>query len=236
MEKDYKGINIHQKILKPRRYRMPIEWFASLYFNIINRAKLKKENFKSFKEPSLILSNHASMQDFASMVGLMFPRRTCWVISIEEFNGREWLFRHIGGIPKRKFTSDLILIKHIAEMIRKKHMSVVIYPETRFSLAGINEQLSPALGKLAKLCDCRVIMVKQYGNFIVSPQWAKHPYRENHVEARAIELFSKESPMLSMFLKSKIIISDNSIICGFISSIPRAQLIPTDKGFACSIL
>lgn len=192
MKNSYKGIDIHKKILKPRWYLMLVEWAATLYFSIINRVKYKKTNFKSFKEPSLILATHASMQDFASMVGLMFPYRTCWVISIEEFNGREWLFRHIGGIPKRKFTSDIILIKHIAEMIRKKHMSVVIYPETRFSLAGVNEQLSPALGKLAKLCKSRVIVVKQNGNFIVSPQWAKHPYRDNHVEAFATQLFSKE--------------------------------------------
>lgn len=190
MAKNEKKFDMNKKVIKPRWYLMPIEWVGSLYFKIIGRVKFKKTNFKSFKEPSLILSNHASMIDFANVVLSMFPYRTCWIASIEEFNGREWLFRHIGVFPKRKFTTDLVVIKRTAELIRKQNMSVCIYPEARFSLAGINEDISTGLGKMAKLCKCRVIVLKQKGNFIFSPQWNKHPYRYNKVEVEAVEVFS----------------------------------------------
>ena len=187
-----KKIEANKKVLKPRWYLMILVWIIALYYKIIGRVKLTKTNFKSYKEPSLILCNHASMIDMANVVLSMFPYRTCWPASIEEFNGREWLFRHLGVFPKRKFTTDLVLIKRIAELIRKRNISVTIYPEARFSLAGINEDISKALGKLAKLCKCRVIVIKQKGNFIMSPQWNKHPYRGNKVYVEATEVCSSK--------------------------------------------
>lgn len=189
-------VEAKKKVLKPRFYLMPIVWIVALYYKIIGRVKLKKVNFKSYKEPAIILCNHASMIDMANVVLSMFPYRVCWVASIEEFNGREWLFRHLGIFPKRKFTNDLIVIKRIAELIRKRNISVCIYPETRFSFAGINESISPALGKLAKLCKCRVIVIKQKGNFVMSPQWNKHPYRGNKVEVEATEVFSANDAII----------------------------------------
>lgn len=182
----------NQKVMKPRWYLMIIVWIIALYYKIIARTKFRKTNFKSYKEPSIILCNHASMIDMANVVSSMFPYRVCWVASIEEFNGRNWLFRRLGVFPKRKFTTDLIVIKRIAELIRQRNMSVCIYPEARFSLAGINEDISKALGKLAKLCKCRVIVIKQKGNFVMSPQWNKHPYRGNKVYVEATQVFSSK--------------------------------------------
>ena len=77
----------NKKVLKPRFYLMPIVWIVALYYKIIARVKLKKVNFKSYKEPAIILCNHASMIDMANVVLSMFPYRVCWIASIEEFNG-----------------------------------------------------------------------------------------------------------------------------------------------------
>lgn len=193
--KETKNFDMNKKILKPRWYLMPLEWSCALFYKVIARVKYVKTNFKSYKEPAIVLCNHASMIDMGNVVFSMFPRRVCWVASVEEFNDREWLFRHLGVFPKRKFTSDFVLIRRIAELIKKRNISVCIYPETRFSFAGINERLSPALGKLAKLCKCRVIVIKQTGNYLMSPQWGKHPYRHNKVKVEATEIFTKEEAM-----------------------------------------
>ena len=186
-----KRFDMNKKVMKPRFYLMPVVWIISLYWRIIGKTKFSK-NFKSYKEPALILANHASMIDFPNVVISMFPRRVCWISSIEEFIGREWIFRHVGVYPKRKFTNDLVVVKRTADLIRKKHISVCIYPEARFSIAGVNEQLPPSLGKMAKLCKCRIIIAKQHGNYLFSPQWAKHPYRKSKVTFEANELLSKE--------------------------------------------
>ena len=56
---------------------------------------------------------------------------------------------------------------------------MVIYPEARFSLAGINEDIGKALGKLVKMANVPCVVLNQKGNFIRSPQWCKHPIRHN---------------------------------------------------------
>lgn len=162
---------------KPRSILMPIEWVASIIPLLLARQKVRKHNMKGLKGPFLIFSNHAAMIDFQVAVKATFPHKSQWVISIEEFVGREWLMRGIGGIPKRKFTTGPTLIKQIMRCIRVNKKNVVIYPEARYSLAGITEDMSGAMGKLAKLAGVPVIVINQKGHFIHQPQWNKKPVR-----------------------------------------------------------
>lgn len=194
MNKNVKRFDMLKAPIMPKWYLRPVAWFGSLAFNgpFATRTKTIKHNFKSFKEPALIFQNHASMVDFANVVTSMFPHLPCWVVSIEEFVGREWIFRNIGCFPKRKFTNDMVLIKNIVDIINRKKRSVVIYPETRFSICGVTEDIGEALGKLVKLCKCRVIVSNQKGNFLHSPQWNKHPYRKVRVINDCYEVVTKE--------------------------------------------
>ncbi len=195
MEKKEEHLDIHWEAKTPRWYLRPIEWVGSAFFVLQARTKFIHTNKVSYKEPCLILSNHASFIDFPNVVVDMFPRKQCWVISIEEFVGRGWLFKNIGGIAKRKFTSDLHMIKQIVNLIKNKKTSVVIYPEARFSLAGINEDLGEGLGRLAKACECPVIVYNQKGNFLRSPQWNKRPYRDVRVYAEVTTVVNKEEAL-----------------------------------------
>ena len=195
MEKEQEHLNIHWEAKKPKWYLRPIEWVGSAFFVAQARTKFIHTNKVSYKEPALILSNHASFIDFPNVVVDMFPRKQCWVISIEEFVGREWLFKGIGGIAKRKFTSDLHMIKQIVDLIKNQRVSVVIYPEARFSIAGINEDLGEGLGRLAKACECPVIVFNQKGNFLRSPQWNKRPYRDVRVYADVTTVVTKEDAL-----------------------------------------
>ncbi len=121
-----------------------------------------------------------------------FPARSAWVISIEEFIGREWLLRNVGGIYKRKFTSDLKVVKHILHALTRQKICCTIYPEARFALAGVNEQIDTALGKLAKTAKVPVAVFMQKGNFLQSPQWCKHPYRRVPIEGEIKQIVTKE--------------------------------------------
>lgn len=196
MEKEQEHLDIHWEAKKPKWYLRPIEWVGSAFFVAQARTKFIHTNKVNYNEPSLILSNHASFIDFPNVVVDMFPHRQCWVISIEEFVGREWLFKGIGGIAKRKFTSDLHMIKTIVDLIKNQKVSVVIYPEARFSLAGINEDLGEGLGRLAKACECPVIVYNQKGNFLRSPQWNKRPYRDVRVYADITTVVTKEDSLI----------------------------------------
>lgn len=193
--KKEKEFELHKKIQKPSWYLLPIEWIGAWWFSGIfgTRTRIKKINCEGLKPPYLVFANHASFIDFANLIKANMPQKNCWVTSIEEFNGREWLMRHIGCIPKRKFTKDTVLIRNCYNALHKLKCNVVIYPEARFTLAGINEDIGKALGKFVKLCKVPVIVMNQKGTFIRSPQWNKHPYRKGfRCEADFTQIVTKE--------------------------------------------
>lgn len=154
--------------------------------------KIKRVNCEGLKPPYLVLSTHGSFVDFPMSVKSTFPHATSWVASIEEFVGREYLFRKMGTIYKRKFTNDITVVRHVLNALVKQKGIVTIYPEARFSLVGINERLDNALGKLVKTAKCPVVVFVLHGNFLRSPQWDKHPYRHVPVSGEFIQVATRE--------------------------------------------
>lgn len=67
-----------------------------------------------------------------------------------------------------------------------------MYPEARFSLAGINEKLDRSLGKFVKAAGCPVVVMLMHGNFLRSPQWNKKPVRLVPVTADMYQVVTKE--------------------------------------------
>lgn len=177
---------------EPSKVLLPIEWIIAFFFAPPWRASIKKVNCEDLKPPYFLISNHACMRDFAMAVYAMFPHRAYWLISVEEFAGREKLLRAIGGIGKRKFTLQLPVVKHCMQALMKKKITVSIYPEARYSIAGINERLDGALGKLAKKANVPVVLFMQHGNFLSSPQWNKSPSRAVKSQGEFIQLVSRE--------------------------------------------
>lgn len=190
--KQEKRIDTKRAPNKPRPYLMPIEWGGALPMTMSAKAKINKINTEGLKPPYLILCNHASFIDFPIVVRAIFPHRCSWVISVEEFVGRDWLMRGVGGIYKRKFTQDLSVVRHILTVLTRQKLCCTIYPEARYSLAGINEQIDGALGKLAKKAKCPVVVCISRGNFLRSPQWCKHPYRKVPIESDFIQIVTRE--------------------------------------------
>lgn len=84
------------------------------------------------------------------------------------------------------------MLKRMNQIINKMHCSLVIYPEARFSFAGILEDMGSALGKMAKFCKCRIIVLNQKGNFLRSPQWCKSPKRKVPCICDFTQIASKE--------------------------------------------
>lgn len=192
--KEYKPFDENKRPKIPYPYLMAVEWGGTVGMLPLN-TKITKINCKGLKPPYILLANHGSFIDFPIAVKAIFPRRVNWLISIEEFNGREWLMRGIGGIYKRKFTSDLTNVRHILWLLKKKKRIVVIYPEARFSLAGINEKLDGSYGKLVKTAKCPVVTLIAHGNFLNSPQWNKHPKRRVPIRAEMKQIVTAEEAL-----------------------------------------
>lgn len=166
---------------RPNIFWHLLEKLVAVFLYVPARGKVKKVNCDGLKGPYLLLCNHASMIDFALAVKCTGRNRTNWVCSIEEFIGKEYVFRELGIIYKRKFTNDVTVVRHVLHALKKLKDVVVIYPEARFSPAGINERIDNAIGKLVKVAKCPVVTLTLNGNFLRSPQWNKHPYRDIQV-------------------------------------------------------
>lgn len=193
MKKQPKRFDMYRKPNKPRWYLKLVEYIAGpIYMWLFGgHVKVEKE-VRKLKGPYLVLSTHASFMDFPMLVKGLMPRTTGWVMSVEEFRRGDWLMYGIGGMPKRKFTHDIVTAKHMLRYLKKQNHSVTLYPEARFELAGINERLDGALGKFCKHAKVPVVMCMANGNFLNSPQWCKRPYKKIRQEAHIYQLLSVE--------------------------------------------
>lgn len=194
MKTDYKEFDMNKKPKRANILLYPLMVILSWFSLRFNHYKIKKINCKGLKGPYIVLATHAGMIDFNVAVQAVFPSRPTWVSSIEEFNRGEWLMRGVGCMCKRKFTKDIVLVKHILYALKKKWV-VIIYPEARYSLAGVNERIDKSLGKLVKKANVPVVVLRSYGHFIKSPQWNKHPYRKIPVYSEMIQVCSKDDVM-----------------------------------------
>lgn len=143
-----------------------------------NTKIIKHGEIGSFKkEQALVISNHASMFDFANVDKVTAPECAQCVTSIEIFIGILFYFlRYFGNFPKRKFTMDMNILRSMRTIVNDYKKSVCLYPETRFSFAGVPEHFDEGIAKLAKFLDVRIVLVLQRGSYLSSPQWHKHPY------------------------------------------------------------
>ena len=193
MKQQPKRFNMYRTPIKPRWWLRVAECVASPFYLLWCKGHVKTEKaVRKLKGPYLILASHASFMDFPMLMKGIMPKTTGFVMSVEEFRRGDWLMYGIGGMPKRKFTHDIITAKHMLRYLKTQKTSVTLYPEARFSLAGINERLDDALGKFCKHAKVPVVLFKANGNFINSPQWSKHPYRGIRQEAEISLLFSEE--------------------------------------------
>ncbi len=177
---------------KPSRFWHFLQNVIQFFYLAPVGGKITKVNCENLEYPYIMLCNHGSMVDFAMAVKAVDPHSTSWVASIDEFIHREFMFRKMGVIYKRKFTNDLTVVRHIMHAIVRNESSMTFYPEARFSIIGVNERLDKALGKLAKKAKVPVVMLMLTGNFLRSPQWNKHPYRNVKVSGVMTQIVSKE--------------------------------------------
>jgi ribosomal protein L37AE/L43A len=138
----------------------------------MHRTKIHKAISKDLKPPFLVLCNHVSFLDFKVLTVALFPHRANYIVAIDGFigPGREWLLRNAGGVMKRKFTNDIVLVRQLIRIIKNGDIAV-IYPEARYSLCGTNTILPESLGKIVKLLKVPLVSLITHGHHIDAPVW-----------------------------------------------------------------
>ena len=172
-------------------YLMPLEWLLSIPATIRHRTIITRVGTEKLKPPYLLLCNHNAFMDFKVATRAIFPHRANYVVAIDGFIGREGLLRSIGCICKRKFTSDVTLIRQLKQVVANGNIAV-IYPEARYSLCGTTAVLPASLGKLCKLLGVPVVTLICRGHHVNSPFWNLHERGVKPTEAEMRLLFTGE--------------------------------------------
>ena len=68
---------------------------------------------EGLKGTFILLCNHNSFLDFKVATRAVFPRRSTYIVAVDGFIGRESIMRNVGCFIKRKFVSDIKLVKQI---------------------------------------------------------------------------------------------------------------------------
>ena len=121
------------------------------------------------KEPCLILMNHSSFIDLKIVSKIFFPKPYGIVCTSDGFVGKSWLMRLLGCIPTQKFVSDVTLIRDMEHLLKKKRVSVLMYPEASYSFDGTATPLPRKMGVLLKKLNVPVVTVITQGAFARDP-------------------------------------------------------------------
>lgn len=135
------------------------------------------------REPCLILMNHSSFIDLKIASHIFFPKPYGIVCTTDGFVGKGWLMRRLGCIPTQKFVSDLTLIRDMEHLLKKKRVSVLMYPEAGYSFDGTATTLPRKLGVLLKKLDVPVVTVITQGAFARDPLY--NCLQKRRVQVRA---------------------------------------------------
>lgn len=205
-----KSFDRNKKPVRQNMLFMPFIWIICFIIVRFRKLKVNKINMKNLKPPYLVLSTHHGFIDFYVAPVVLFPYRVNYISELEGFVGKEWLYRQVGCICKRKFTNDFALIKNIKHVISKNKDILVIYPEARYCNVGTNSKIPESVGKLVKILKVPVVILNMKGNYLLSPIW-NLTKRNVRLEADLKQILNSEE--IKHFSVNKIneIISKNFI-------------------------
>ena len=157
--------------IKPKWYLQLLAWVLAFPETFKVHPKIIKHNMKGLKGPYIMLCNHNSFLDFKIATRAVFPRRSSYIVAIDGYINREGLMRNVGCFMKRKFVSEIALVKQIKHSLVKNKNICQIYPEARYSLVGTTSMLPESLGKLVKLMKHPVTTLISHGHHLRQPFW-----------------------------------------------------------------
>lgn len=160
---------------KPKWYLQLLAWVLALPETFKVKPTINKHNMKGLKEPYIMLCNHNSFLDFKIATRAIFPRRSTYIVAVDGFIGREGIMRNVGCYMKRKFVSDINLVKQVKHTLEDLKVIAQIYPEARYSLVGTSSPLPDSLGKLVKHLKHPVVTLVSHGHHLRQPFWNLTP-------------------------------------------------------------
>ncbi len=152
-------------------YLQPVAWALSIPETFKNHTVIRKHRMEGVKGGYLMLCNHNSFFDFKMATRAFFPRRANYIVAVDGFINREELMRNVGCFGKRKFISDINIVRQIKTSVIDNQQICALYPEARYALVGTTAILPDSLGKLVKLLGTQVVTLIAHGHHLLQPVW-----------------------------------------------------------------
>ncbi|MBP5224097.1 MAG: hypothetical protein J6Z38_00725, partial [Lachnospiraceae bacterium] len=192
MNDGFERFDMQKEPKKCNPFLKPVIFAGSLPAVLSHRTKIRKHGMKGVKPPYILLGNHNAFFDMNVSAIATFPHFANYIVAIDGYIGREGLLRSIGCICKRKFTDDLMVIRHIGTVLKQGGI-VGLYPEARYSLCGTTAVLPESLGKLCKMMGVPVVTLMTKGHHVTHPFWnTRHDRHAKPTEADMRVLFTPE--------------------------------------------
>ena len=191
-KEDFTPFDMKRPPCKQNLFLLPVIWGAS--FLITRRFKLKIDRFgiKGLKPPYLLICAHQGFADYYITPLATFPHRTNYVSDMEGYAAfGEGLYRAIGCIGKRRFVTDMTVLKNIRHALKKGQI-VALYPESRHSNAGTTSLIPDNIGRLCKTLGVPVATLTIHGSYLANPFWDEEHTRRSRITAKIELQYSAE--------------------------------------------
>ena len=191
-------LTMAERLARRREHKPNPVLYAILYCVVlVMKAKLKtKFVFKvrpgKDKEPFVLVSNHASRNDYVFTAPAVWPRRLNYVVGYNEFFRfpTALLLKVAQVIPKRNFVPDVHTITSAMRIIRQGG-HIMFMPEGMSSITGMCQPVMPGTGKLLKKLGVTVYYTVISGGYLT---YTKHclDERVGRTEVVVDRMFTKE--------------------------------------------
>ena len=191
MKKPFERFDMTKKPISTRWFLRPLTYMLSMPDVKKHGAVITRKGVEGLKPPYILLCNHNAFLDFKVATAAIWPSRANYIVAIDGFIGREWLLRNVGCICKRKFTSDVLLLRHMKRSLDANNV-LVVYPEARYSLCGTTAVLPESLGACCRLLGVPVVTLVCHGHHVNSPFWNLHDRGVRPTEAEMTLQYTAE--------------------------------------------
>ena len=152
--------------------------------------RIEKIGMEGLKPPYLLLSNHMYFVDFHLNSIATWPYPVNNIATIDGYYRRPFLMEWLGCLCKRKFTTDMTLLRSAKKVLREYGDILCMYPEARYSPIGTTAILPDSLGKMVKMQEVPVVVLLHHGNYLHTPFW-------NYRQPRKVPLCSTMTQVLT---------------------------------------
>lgn len=183
-----------RKIKKPPLFLYNVLGFIwkIIFTKKYNLKVVDKVNLKKVKGPYILISNHASRQDYIFTAVPLLPRRYNFIAGYNEFfrSHLAGVFKLLKPIPKKNFTPDFYTIKQ-AKRVVDKGGRLILFPEGMNSIGGCNQPVVVGTGKFVKRFNLPVYYSVIKGGYLTCPKYDLAD-RKGKVEVTFDQMFTTE--------------------------------------------